>query len=146
MQSVREKFGHPTAQFLRFTPPTQISLAQTRAMVDPKEFNITITSADVLTRRANELLEAKYARLFTLNPEFAQFVNYIIAARNYLAHRSKSSRKQLKSAVGVLEGPNLPFAGSVSKVGSYLKARDAQNQTRAIVIARRLIVLAEILA
>jgi hypothetical protein len=145
LQSVKEKFGHPTAQFLRFSPPNKISVAQTRAMVDPKEYNITITSADALSRRANELLEAKYARLFTLNAEFAQFVNYIIAVRNYLAHRSTSSRKQLKTAVAALQGPNQPLIGPVSKVGSYLKVRDQQNKTRSVLIAARLIELARTL-
>jgi hypothetical protein len=130
---------------LEFDIPRSLSLSKGRSLVDPKQFNITVQSADQLSRRANELLAAPNARLFTLNPDEAQFVDFIIALRNYLAHRSKSAHASLKASIAGLTGANAMLQAITSNFGTYLKRRDTNGDTNSILIASRLVTLAEML-
>jgi len=143
-QSVRESYGFGASQMVRFNGPKELSIPKAASLADPKGFNITVASSDHLTKRANELLTAKYARLFTLNTEDAQFVDFIISMRNYLAHRSRSARTQLKKTTQQLSGKNSGLRGSVSNIGIYLKTRNSNDNTRSIIIGKRLIDLASL--
>jgi hypothetical protein len=138
-QSIDTRFGSTVSQLVRFSVPKELSIAKASALADPKNFNITVNSSDDLTTRANDLLEAKYARLFTLQPEDAQLLNFIVAMRNYLAHRSISAKTKLKKITSLLSGVNISLRGPVSNIGTYLKKRDANNNTRSVLIAKRLI-------
>jgi hypothetical protein len=144
-QSVKDRFGAAAGDMLEIDIPGQLSLTKARSLVDPKQFNITFHSADSLSRRANDLLSANYARLFTLNSDEAQFVDFVIAFRNYLAHRSKSAHGVLKQAITGLNGANAHLQASTSNFGTYLKTRDAAGDTTSILLANRLIVLANML-
>lgn len=136
--SIKDRYGSAAGRTVSFRTSGRLSLAQAAALVDPKDFNISVSSADSLTRRANEILAAKYARSFTLDPDDRQFVDFLIAIRNYLAHRSRSSRAALKGSVALLAGVNSDLRSSISNVGTYLKMRNSRGETRALVVARRL--------
>lgn len=145
LQSIKDRYGSVASDMLDFDTPPSLSLTKARMLVDPKQFNITVQSADQLSRRANEMHAAKHARLFTLNPDEAQFVDFVIALRNFLAHRSKSAHALLKSRIASLTGANAALQANTSNFGTYLKTRDAAGDTKSILIANRLIVLAGIL-
>ena len=144
-QSIKERYGVVASDMLDFDIPRSFSLPKARLMVDPKQFNITVQSADHLSRRANELLAAPNARLFTLNPDEAQFVDFVIALRNFLAHRSKSAHAVLKASIASLAGANAALQATTLNFGTYLKTRDANGDTNSILIANRLIILASLL-
>ncbi|MES2931616.1 MAG: hypothetical protein V4682_02870 [Patescibacteria group bacterium] len=136
--SIKDRYGSAASRTISFRNETRLSLAQAAALVDPKDFNISVISADNLAKRANEILAAKYAKSFTLDPDDRQFVDFLISIRNYLAHRSQGSRTALRSAVTSLRGINSDLSGNITNVGTYLKAKNAADETRALVIARRL--------
>ncbi|HVW82528.1 MAG TPA: hypothetical protein VHC68_01105 [Candidatus Paceibacterota bacterium] len=141
-QSVKERYGGGAAQMLKFNSPRSISLAKAAALADPKDFNLTAESADQLTKRANDLLEAKFAKPFTLDPDDAQFLDYLVCLRNFLAHRSTSSRNKLRIAVSALQNSNNDLNGSISNIGTYLKTTNTSNKTRALIISERMVQIA----
>lgn len=141
-QSMKERFGPSIGQMIEFTFPSELTFARASLLADPKELNISVKSADQLAQKANELLSARYARLFTLEPEDAQFVDFVIATRNFLAHRSGGARTKLKTAIIPLTGANSTLQGSISHIGTYLKTLDSIGNTRSAFIAQRLVEVA----
>jgi len=113
-------------------------------LLDPKDWNITVGSAQELSTKANEFLAAEFARSFSVDKSDGEFVNFAVALRNYLGHRSDGSRTALKSAVGSLsESANSIFQSAIGDVGTYLKRSDSTGVTRAVAFAQRLILVAE---
>lgn len=141
-QSLRERYGSTAARFATIRAPRTLSLASSAAVADPREYNITVASADALTSKANELLAASYAQKFALTSEDAAFVDFVIALRNFLGHRSKAARTRLKERLAGLAGSNVEFCGNLGEVGSYLKATATTGETRAVALARRLVYVA----
>lgn len=146
LQSLKERYGPDAARLAGIKLPRSLSLAKASALVDPKSFNITVTSAEILTKRANELLAAQYAKRFTLPTEDAQLLDFVIALRNYLGHRSSASLQRLKETVAPLSGTNSQLQANISNVGAYLKARTTGGEPRSVIIATRLIELGSSLA
>jgi hypothetical protein len=146
VQSLRDKFGSETARHAAVKLPRAVSLEQARKLVDPKSFNVTVKSATDLVTRANDLLAAPHAKKFSLGGDDRDFLDYIIALRNFLGHRSTASRDRLREAVNKLVGTNKDLGGSVREIGAYLKTKKTGGDTRAVLIARRLIDLARTLA
>jgi hypothetical protein len=144
-QSLKDRYGPEAARCTEFSRPTSVSLHRAASFVDPKGFNLSARSADILTKRANELLAAPYAKKFTLEPDDAQFVDFLLAVRNYLGHRSKGARAALKAALTSLTGPNASFNAPFRDVPSYLKTR-VGPEPRSVLIASRLIDVANKLA
>ncbi len=142
-QSIGDRFGPMAPGMVKFSVPKTFTVPKARALVDPKQFNVTFQTADVLSSRANELLAAEYARLFTLEPEDSAFVNFVIAIRNFLAHRSPSARKLLRDRTAVMAGANAAYSGDIANVGGYLKHKVNDQTQRAILIADRLVRIAE---
>jgi hypothetical protein len=122
-QSIKERYGADIARTASLTLPTSLTVARAKAFVDPKGFNISATDSAGLAKRANELLEAQYAKRFTLAADDSQLVDFVIAMRNYLGHRSKSSRASLRQAISVLSGPNSDLNGQFVDSGTFLKHR-----------------------
>lgn len=141
-QSLKERFGSEVVRYHDISFPSKINRGQAKSLIDPKQFNITVRSATGLAQKANDLLAAKYAKKFTLIPEDAHLVDFSIAIRNYLGHRSSAARETLKAAVQPLAGANADLQTDVRDVGSYLKHRNAAGDTRAIILAQRLIAVA----
>jgi hypothetical protein len=145
-QSIREKFGKAVRRSVEIRMPKTLRVAQTAAWVDPKDFNVTFASAEILTRRANDLISGQYAKRFSLDVDDIAFVDFVVALRNFLAHRSNAARSTLKTVVRGLSGPNAALAGSVHSIGTYLKNRAGTGDSRAILMASRMKAIATKLA
>lgn len=146
-QSIREKFGAEAEKHLVLTVPATTSKERALALIDPKRFNISHQSAEGLSKRANELLVGKFAIKFSLQQENSQFVDYLIALRNMLAHRSPASRAELRAAIEELsEAANVGLKGKTGVVGSYLRASVGNKETRTELICRRIGEVASLLA
>lgn len=144
-ESVKSKFGAVAAKHTALSPPPAIPPHRIADWLDPKEWNISVTSATKLATKANQLLPATAAKRFTLSADDAALFDYVIALRNYLAHRSDGSRSEFKASAASLAGANADFSGAVAKIDLYLKARVAGGQTRAVALAQRLRLLANTL-
>jgi hypothetical protein len=144
LKSARERFGNEAAKTIRFALPKKLSKARIAALFDPKGWNFSFSTADLLSQRANELLVAQYAKKFTLDAEDMMFLQFLVTMRNYLGHRSPSSRDVLTEVIAKLgAGRNTPFHGVFTDVGSYLKKKDTVGNTRAVLIVNRLIEIAD---
>lgn len=135
--SIRDRFGSTPSRCVRIKLPQAISVGMIPAWVDPKDFNLTFKSADILASKASELLAAPHAKKFALAQDDRQLFDYVVALRNFLAHRSLGSRAILKTAASGLSGVNAALAGDVGEIGSYLKKK-VPTDTRSAMIATRL--------
>lgn len=142
-ESIRSKFGERALRCVSYDFDGPFTWERLSAVLDPNDWNITVKSAEGLSARANELLVAKHAKLFSLDKADSQFLNYSIALRNYLGHRSAGSRRQLVVSLKNLTEPgNASFLGTVTNVGAYLKGA-AGSTSRAVAFAKRLLVMAQ---
>jgi hypothetical protein len=139
-KSVQDKFGERAAKCVTFAVKQPFTLVKISKLLDPKDYNITFKSASELTSKANDILTAKFAKRFSLDKTAAQFVDFEVALRNFLSHRSDSSRNILKNSIDALsEAQNLSLKASIRNMGTYLKAKDANGKTRAVIFAERLV-------
>lgn len=146
LQSVKDKFGADAARYTKVDLPARPSATLAASFADPKSFNISVNSAETLTRRANDMLAAQHARRFTLATPDAEFVDFLVAMRNFLGHRSESARQRLRETVSPLTAQNARLNSSVANVGAYLKTRDNAGEQRAVYIAKRVLAVAELFA
>jgi hypothetical protein len=143
-QSVSGKFGGKAAKCICFRVKSPISKKHIVALLDPKDWNITVRNAAELFSKANEVLVAEFARRFSLDKADAQFFDFAVSLRNYLGHRSDGSRAELKAALrGFLEAANAPLAAKLVNIGTYLKTKNSTGATRAVIFAQRLISISE---
>jgi hypothetical protein len=136
-QSIKERYGPDVSRTASLTLPKSLTMARAQAFVDPKGFNVGATDSAALSKRANDLLEAQYAKRFTLASEDSQLIDFVISIRNYLSHRSSSSRQALRQTISVLAGSNVDLNTAFSDSGTYLKYRVGIDP-RSILVATRL--------
>jgi hypothetical protein len=142
-QSVEGKFGGRAADCIRFDVKKPLTTQRIESLLDPKNWNITVKSSNELASKANNWLHAKYAKAFSLDKADSQFLDFAIAMRNYLSHRSAGSRSTLKAALGNLsEAPNSSLIGSVRDLGAYLKHITPSGRSRAVEFVNRLMDIA----
>ena len=141
-QAVETRFGVEASKMVRFSDPIVLTSARLAALFDPKGWNLTPTSAEGLSNQANQLLAGHHARKFTLENADARFVDFCLAIRNFLSHRSAGSRQALNNGVSDLAGPDVALKGHLGPVGAYLKTKAVPSETRAIFIVNRLIGIA----
>jgi hypothetical protein len=143
-QSIKGKFGEKAANCMTFKVEKPITRQRVVGLLDPKDWNITVGSAQELSTKANDFLAAKFAKKFSIDKSDAQFIDFAVALRNFLGHRSDGSRAELKAGIQSLSEPiNTAFKAMLGDVGSYLKAKDGQGTTRAVLFAQRLIQISE---
>ncbi len=143
-QSVEVKFGERAAKCINFKVKKPIPWERIVGLLDPKDWNITVTSAEKLSSKANEILAAEFAKRFSLDKADAQFIDFAVALRNYLSHRSDASRAELKRTLQELSEPNNAFfKAKLIDSGTYLKTKNATGKTRAGAFAERLIEVSE---
>jgi hypothetical protein len=118
--------------------PDTPSLAQLERLLDPKGWNIVPGSASLMSKFANRLLHASDARKFSLNADDAAFIDYLIAVRNFLGHRSAGARRTLLEAMSTIKpnSGNADLHGPITQVGAYLK-QHTQMGTRVNTIGAR---------
>lgn len=138
-RSLSSKFSLPN-RWIEIKIPGTLTERQAAKMLDPKGWNLAATSAKELRDKANQFLHSTDARNFSLNAEDAAFVDFLVSARNYLAHRSTSSRILLSSAIKHIDASsaNGALAGNAVEAGLYLKMVVGTNERRVHVIGRRL--------
>jgi hypothetical protein len=142
-QSVEGKFGAHAASCIRFSVRQPITKGRLALLLDPKNWNITVRSAEELSSKANELLHARSAKKFSLAKSDAQFLDFVVAFRNFLSHRSKGSRATMKEALSrITEADNKFLCGSTKNVGGYLKYVCTGGNSRAVSFVNRLVTLA----
>ena len=144
-QNLADKFNVPQ-RWLKLTIPPTINAKHAERMIDPKGWNINATSAQELRSKANQFLHSTHALNFSLNADDAAFVDFLVAVRNFLAHRSANSRALFKSSLASMHasGANAALASGFVDVGSYLKSSSgSSNQRRVNEIGSRLIVVAD---
>ncbi|MCU7919555.1 MAG: hypothetical protein KZQ95_14540 [Candidatus Thiodiazotropha sp. (ex Epidulcina cf. delphinae)] len=145
-ESITAKFGKSVARLTRFERQLSLSPNKIAILVDPGGWNISLSSADKLASKANNMLHATFAKKFSLDADDGAFIDFAVALRNFLGHRSAMSRRSLTEAHKKLGlGKNTPFNGPISNLGTYLKEKDATKKSRALLYAKRLIKVANTL-
>ena len=128
------------AAWITVTVPTPLTRAKIEEMLDPEGRNVSAESASTLTKKANELLAAAYARKFSFTAADGGFLDFMIAVRNYLSHRSSGSMKILRKRLTEMSAtdPGSSLNGTIKKsVAIYLNARPpAAAHCRAKLIGR----------
>jgi len=143
-QSILSKFGSEPAKTMKLNIKFPLSRTRVAAILDPKGFNVTLKTSKQLTERANQILPARFAKKFSLHAPEAEFYDFAIALRNYLAHGSTSSRSYLKETISSLSrDENKMFKDSITDIGMYLKEIVSSKKTRAILLSERLEKLAK---
>ena len=136
---IEEKYGTEVARRISFDTKRKPTGANISVLLDPQQRNISANTASNLAKIADKHLNAQQAKKFSLKAEDRQFIDYLIALRNFLAHRSVGSRERLKGAVDNLTHPdNSAFSGPMGRFESYLRQRDGRDNTRAKLIALRI--------
>ncbi len=139
-QSIAGKFGERAARCVSFDVEKPTTRQHVVGLLDPKDWNITVASANELSAKANEFLAARFAKRFSLGKADAEFIDFSVALRNYLGHLSDGSRTVLKTKIDAFsETTNTAFKATLGNVGVYLKTKDASGITRAVSFALRLI-------
>ncbi len=144
-QSIEAKNKH-FAKWVTIKPPNVLSRGQIELLIDPNGWNITANSADALAVIANQFLTAPYAKKFSLADNDRAFVDFLIATRNYLSHRSTGALLIMKKRVRELYDVDAssPLNGTITTVGAYLKTIPSGTvSSRTRLVGQQLIALAE---
>lgn len=138
-QSTNEKFAGAT-RWISLNFPPELSQTQVEKLLDPKGWNITAKSAQGLAELANRHLSAVDAKRFSLEADDRDFIDYLVALRNYLGHRSDMSREELIDSIGTFKptGSNADLIAPIHTVAVYLKQAIGGAGRRVNVIGRRL--------
>lgn len=145
-QSISSKYGHTALRRITFKKITNLSKDTLMKLIDKDGFNVTAKNSDDLSKKANEYLSAKYAKRFSLNSNDRIFIDFLINLRNYIGHKSKKSRSQLKKTIKQIKptGPYSNLNEDFRYEGVYLRKSFGGN-SRAILIANYLKKLSSVL-
>lgn len=139
-QSIKNKFGTAVAKKCHFETPANLSQAKIIDLLDPKGWNISVSTSRQLSKKANELLVSRHAIKFSLDSENSEFFDYLVSLRNFLSHNSKGARKNfIESMKALNEDINQPLKKlKFNQIGPYLKGAVNNDTTRASLIVSRL--------
>lgn len=139
-QSIKERYGAPTGNRVHFDRPQTVTRNTIKKLIDPKGFHLSVSSGEGLAKIANKHLPARQARKFSLPSESIELIDFVKATRNFLSHRSQSSRTELRSIISGIspKGKNGPLAGDFRQVGPYLKYGQPGQDKRSTFIGKRL--------
>ena len=128
--------------FGEIRPRRNLNMDELRTLLDPEGRNTSFPNYDAIEVRAKQWLVPQHFNLFQqVSAQDRAIVDLVIAVRNNIAHRSKSSLDRLNATVaaGSLHGTGLERQGNgVQQVGVYLKTAAGVNETRADILGRRL--------
>lgn len=134
-QAAFNKFGD-------FKHKDHLTKAELKEILDPEGRNTSFPDFAAIEDRAQQwLLPAHAARFTNLNAQQRAVINASIAARNNLAHRSKSSLDRLNAVfnagalfpTGLKRNVNL-----IQQAGHYLKSRSNNGDSRALILGQLL--------
>lgn len=136
-------------RFGDFKQKSHLTKAELKEILDPEGRNTSFPDYSAIESRARQWLVHAYANRFaSLNQQRRAVINVAIAARNNLAHRSKSSLDRLNDVLeaGPLHGTGLQRnVNRIQQAGHFFKARPNNTDTRATVLARLLREASEVL-
>jgi hypothetical protein len=143
MKSIEDKFGASVLKCTKTVLPKKLTKQRAQALLDTEGWNITAKSAEDISSKASKYISGQYAKKFTLGSDDSAFIDFVIAMRNYLSHRSVGARRILAMRVSSLASTShaLLFA-TLRQVGPYLKDVVRPGMTRAEAIADGLSALA----
>lgn len=101
-KSVSERYGDDAKERFSFSMRKPRSIYEVVGLVDPKSFNVTAKNSSDLASKANNLLAADIARRFSLEQGDAEFFDFLVSLRNFVSHRSRSSRDTLISRIDLM--------------------------------------------
>ncbi len=123
--SVKAKFGSETWNHVRLAFPKHLNKDAIYGLLDPDDKNLTFSSAKKMVQKAEEALVDDHARVFrSLSKVDEAVIDATKAMRNFVAHRSESSKKVMNEALGDNNLPNCLRRGrqSIHNLGAHLKA------------------------
>ena len=141
-QSVTEKYGAFHADRIAFSSRQHIPVDELSTAVDPKQFNITFSSAANMMERAGQILAVAHRnRINLLTAHDERVFDTAKKIRDCLSHRSPSSFTEMNARLATINQgpPNTDLgrgANEVHAVGSFLKAETA-TERRVILYLRR---------
>ena len=140
-KSVEDKYGAWLVAQMRFQQPKHVSIADVRAQVDAKGYNVAFPDAAALKTKADSWLAPAYAARFTLSTADASLFDTVKDVRDFLAHRSPSSSTAMNNSLSTVAAPavNQGLGRGVKKVlsvGAFLRARVAGQQRLVLYLAR----------
>lgn len=130
--------------------PRHFTKSEIEILLDPNQRNLVFFNYSEMKKMTKKLLFSDHYQCFAaIDSRDGAVINAVIAVRNYLAHRSKSSKKRMNDALfsggltrtGLKRGIN-----DIHKVGPYLKAVQTGQRRRVVIIMERLSAIAEKLA
>lgn len=130
-QSVEQKFGSHVLQRVKVSFPDHLPEREVRSLLDPTNYNLSFESASKMIERADKSLPASVAGKFrALSPADCAAINAWHDIRNFLAHRSGSSKKEMNDT---LTKPDLQNdlrrnMHKVHSAGAFLKATPMGTQ------------------
>jgi hypothetical protein len=129
LQSVEGKFKKPVARRTRVRIPDHPSVAEVEAFVAADGRNVTFSDTKALKERAASWLGKSYAaRIGSLSRGDAAIVDAAHSIRDFIAHRSPSSRSWMNEKLRAISaGPTAirhlgRGVNEIHSVGSFLKA------------------------
>ncbi len=129
-------------KFGDFKHRDHLTKSDLKEILDPEGRNTSFPDFAAIEDRANQWLAPAHAQKFTnLNAQQRAVINAAIAARNNLAHRSKSSLDRLNVVfnAGALHPTGLKRnVNLIQQAGHYLKARPNNGDSRATILGRLL--------
>jgi hypothetical protein len=129
-------------KFGDFRHRDHLTKSELKEILDPEGRNTSFPDFNAIEERAQQWLAGAHAQRFTnLNAQHRAIINAAIAARNNLAHRSKSSLDRLNIAfdAGALSPTGLKRnVNSIQQAGHYLKSRPNNGNSRATILVRLL--------
>lgn len=134
-QHAESKWGADVVRSVDLDLKSHIKADRVRQLLDNRGFNVTFKSSDDMVARASDWLAARYANRFgALAASDKASIDASSAIRNYLAHRSKSSKARMDTA---LVDQHLPQhlkrgAHKIHDVGSFLIATPVGAATRRV--------------
>lgn len=136
-QSNNEKFAG-VVRWVSLDFPVAINQLQAEKLLDPKGWNLAVRSAQSLSELANRHLNVVHAKKFSLEADDRDFLDYLVALRNYLSHRSSGARSDFINSVRALKpgGLNAPLSAPIQTVAMHLK-QAVPGGTRVNVIGLR---------
>jgi hypothetical protein len=149
-QSMEAKFGDSAKRLWKCGRPADLTKERAASLLDHEGRNITVKSASALPTMVERILPPRHAKKFVLDESDGQVVDLLIKLRNYLAHRSESSREELAEVVDKVSrgGANGVLAGPIGQVATYLKSKvpNQQGTMRAVALTKRVREVAKKLA
>jgi hypothetical protein len=132
-----KEFGVNAFASISCTIKTHLNAEEVRSLLDKKGYNVTFADAADLISKASEWLSLQHAARFaSLSAADQAFLDACHAVRNWLAHRSRASKKRMTDA---LQKPTLAAAlrypsSTVHDVGAFLTADPSNNGTSRITL------------